>query len=149
MLEGLEPAQVAGAMREADLFVNPSHAEAVPLVVQEAMCAGTPWLATPECGAVHDWAGGVILPLEDFGSAIDRLLADPDRLRALGRAGRAHWEACFHYDVAAECYDALLRGGDRVPEYAAPGEAVALTDELRAACYEALIAPGRVHAGVA
>jgi glycosyltransferase involved in cell wall biosynthesis len=141
MIPGLQPAEVAGALREADLFVNPSKAEAVPLIVQETMCAGTPWLATPECGAVHDWAGGVILPLEDFGPAIDHLLAQPETLRALGAAGRAHWEACFHYGVAAECYDALLRGSRTVPEFPAPADALALTDRVRDEVYEALVAP--------
>jgi glycosyltransferase involved in cell wall biosynthesis len=146
---GLSPRRVAAAMREADLFVCPSHSDAVPLVIQESMCHGLPWVATPGCGAVHDWAGGVILPVGDFGVAVDQLLADREALAALGAAGRAHWEACFNYGVAPRCYDALLRGASAVPDFPAPPDALAATDAVRSAVYEALIAPLRTPAGAA
>jgi glycosyltransferase involved in cell wall biosynthesis len=136
---GMEPAKVAATMLEADLFLCPSHSDAVPLVIQESMCHGLPWVATPGCGAVHDWAGGVILPVEDFGVAIDHLLGDRDSLAALGSAGRAHWDACFNYGVAPQCYDALLRGAAAVPDFPAPPDALATTDAIRRDVYEALI----------
>jgi glycosyltransferase involved in cell wall biosynthesis/tetratricopeptide (TPR) repeat protein len=141
---GMQPRKVAAAMREADLFVCPSHSDAVPLVIQESMCHGLPWIATPGCGAVHDWAGGVILPVRDYGTAIDVLLGDRDLLRELGAAGRSHWEACFNYGVAPRCYDALLRGAPAVPDFPPPADALAVTDRIRTQVYEALI--GRRHA---
>ena len=141
-MPGFAPDEVAAAMRAADVFLCPSHSDAVPLVVQESMCAGLPWVATPAAGAVHDWAGGLILPVEDFGAAVDHLLATPDALATLGANGRAHWERCFHYDVAGACYDALLRGADRPPVFPAPADALAETAAVRAAAYDALVHDG-------
>lgn len=139
LVPGFAPEEVAAAMRAADLFLCPSHSDAVPLVIQESMCAGLPWIATPAAGAVHDWAGGLILPVEDFGGGLDHLLANPEALATLGRNGRVHWEACFHYDVAGACYDALLRGADRSPQFPPPADALAGTDAVRAAAYDALV----------
>ncbi len=144
---GLSPAGVAAALRTADLFLCPSDSDAVPLIVQEAMCAGLPWIATPAAGAVHDWAGGLILPVADFGPGIDHLLAEPDARAALGRHGRAHWEACFHYGVASRCYDALLRGASHPPAFPAPAAALEGTDAIRAEAYDALVPSARQLVG--
>lgn len=82
-------AEVVAAIRTADLLVVTSHREAAPLVVQEAMAAGTPWLA-PRVGAVEDFVGGLVVDnLEAMQRLAVDLLCDPQRRRALGAVGRS------------------------------------------------------------
>jgi len=133
---GLPPELVAAGLEESDLFLLPSRNDATPLVVLEAMRHGVPWIATQYCGAVHDWSGGLVLGLEDFGDAIDALLADAPARGRLGAAGRAHWEACFTWPTVAARYDALLRGADDLPPLPGPPEAAEATDAVRAELYD-------------
>jgi glycosyltransferase involved in cell wall biosynthesis len=77
----------------ADVFVLTSRWEARALVVQEAMAAGVPVVATRTGGlpGLVDGAG-VLVPVGDsaaVASAVDRLLADPAERVRLGAAGRA------------------------------------------------------------
>jgi len=137
----LPPARVAAAMRQADVLLLPSLAEATPLVLVEAMAHGLPWIATPRCGAAHDHAGGLILPVRDFGDGLDHLLSHPADRAALGAAGRAHWEAAYRWEVVGARYDALLSGADRLPDLPPPTTAIARTDAVRAAQLDALVDP--------
>jgi glycosyltransferase involved in cell wall biosynthesis len=139
---GLPGEVVAAGMREADLLVHPSISEGAPITVLEAMSASLPWIATPGCSAVHDHAGGLILPVRQFGEAIDFLLAHPEHRAALARAGREHWEHAYTYDVVARRYDTLLRGGRGLPELVQPEGALAATDAVRAAFYDAAAVAG-------
>ena len=74
------------------MFVLPSEWEARALVVQEAMAAGTPVVAT-DVGGLHDLVAGtgLLVPPGDpeaLAEATDRVLADPglrDELAASGR----------------------------------------------------------------
>ncbi|NHZ48676.1 glycosyltransferase family 4 protein [Desulfovibrio sp. XJ01] len=112
MLGPLPPEEATALIRDADLLLVPSQGESAgPLVVLEAMALGTPWVATPQCNAVHDEGGGVIAPLEDFPRIIGRLLARPDLADELARNGRAHWERCFRWATVAPLFDALVRNG--------------------------------------
>lgn len=129
------PQEVAAAMRAAKVLLLPSNAEATPLVLLEAMSAGLPWIATPSCGAAHDHAGGLILPLASFGEGIDFLLADELRARRLGDAGLAHWRSCYTWDVIGPRYAALLRG-EPVGPLAAPPRPLLETDAIRAELYD-------------
>jgi glycosyltransferase involved in cell wall biosynthesis len=137
LVRGLPPELVAAALAEADLFVLPSLSDATPLVILEAMSHGVPWIATQHCGAVHDWAGGLVLDPDDLGDGIDHLLADPAARERLGAAGRAHWEACFTRATVARRYDALLRGAAVLEPLPGPAAAAAGTDVVRAAFYDA------------
>jgi glycosyltransferase involved in cell wall biosynthesis len=110
-------------MRAAKALLLPSRVEATPLVILEAMSHGLPWIATPGCGAVHEHAGGRIVPLTDFLPTARALLADEPARRALGAAGQEHWEACYTWDAIAPRYDALLRGASELPPPAAPAAA--------------------------
>ena len=142
---GLPGELVSAGMREADLLVHPSVSEGAPITVLEAMSCGLPWIATPGCGAVHDHAGGLILPVRQFGPAIDFLLERPEALERLGAAGRAHWEAAYTYDVIAGRYDALLRGARHLPALEMPEDALAVTEAVRADFYEtSLLDPAAV-----
>jgi len=79
-------------LRAAEVFVLPSQWEARALVVQEAMAAGTPVVAT-DVGGLHDLVAGtglLVIPgdPEAIAEATDRVLAEPglrDDLAARGR----------------------------------------------------------------
>ena len=143
LIGGASPHTVAAAMRDSDLLLLPSSAEATPLVLVEAMSRSLPWIATPACGAAHDHAGGLIVPLADFGSGIDHLLAEPAAREELGRAGHAHWKACYRWEEVCGRYDALLRGAAALGELAGPAEALEATDDVRAAHYDSLVGGAR------
>lgn len=76
---------------EADVFALPTHADAVPWAVLEAMAAGLPVVAS-EVGAIPELLGegGETVPpgdAEALGAALRRL-GDPERRRRLGEAAR-------------------------------------------------------------
>jgi glycosyltransferase involved in cell wall biosynthesis len=91
----LDPIAVRRLHVVADLLVHPSHFEARPTVIYEAMAAGTPVLASNVGGIpemVVDGETGVLVPAHDpttLSRTLDTLLDDPERLRVMGEAGLA------------------------------------------------------------
>lgn len=87
-------AQVAEWLSRADVFVLPSLAEGVPIVLMEAMAAGVPVVATNVGGTgelVVDGENGFLVPptvTDALVSRIRQLLDDPRLRSRLGRAGR-------------------------------------------------------------
>lgn len=84
-------------LRAAELFVIPSAWEARALVVQEAMAAGTPVVAT-DVGGLHDLVSGtglLVIPGDPgaVAKAADRVLADPGLRDDLAARGRVVAEA--------------------------------------------------------
>jgi glycosyltransferase involved in cell wall biosynthesis len=77
---------------EADVFALPTHADAVPWAVLEAMAAGLPVVASG-VGAIPEMVGdaGEVVPAGDAGAltAALRRLHDPERRRQLGEAAQA------------------------------------------------------------
>jgi glycosyltransferase involved in cell wall biosynthesis len=132
------PEVVAGGLCEADAFLLPSLSDTSPVVVAEAMSRGVPWVATPYC-TLEDHAGGLIARVDDFGLAVEFLLADAEARRALGEAGRRHWEEAMSYPVVGARVDALLRGADLLAPVCAPPGARDVTDRLRAAFLDGLV----------
>lgn len=100
------PEAVAEALAGADVFVLPSFAEGVPVVLMEAMASRTPVVATRVGGVqelVEDGVSGLTVPPGDpaaLEAALARLLDDPDLRARMGEAGRATVTAEF--DAAAE-----------------------------------------------
>jgi len=101
----------------SDLLVLPSLYEGLPNVVLEAMRFGKPVVATAAPGTtelvVHGQTG-LLVPVKDhvaLARAIRDVVDDPDRGRALGRAGRARVESGFTADRMierfAELYETL------------------------------------------
>jgi glycosyltransferase involved in cell wall biosynthesis len=101
---------MADLMREAAILVMPSRIaprgdrDGIPNVVLEAMAIGRPVVATRVSGipeAVEDRRTGVLVAPDDAGAlaaALDRLLADPDGVAAMGRA--AHAAALERFELA-------------------------------------------------
>lgn len=102
-LLGYRPnAELPALLASADLFVMPSLChEAFPLTIIEALACGLPALATDVGGiprAVTHNQTGALLPMGDlpaWTAALDRLLGDPRRLRAMGALARQVAQARF------------------------------------------------------
>ena len=105
---------VAQALSRADLFVLPSFAEGVPVVLMEAMAAGVPVVTTqiagiPELVAQGD--SGLLVPpgnAQALQDAIGTLLADPVRRKAMGETGRARVAAEFNIRTEAARLSSLF-----------------------------------------
>ena len=108
--------EVAAELAAADLFVLPSFAEGVPVVLMEAMATGLPVIATRIAGIpelVEEGVSGLLVPPGDavaLAAAIGELLADPDRRAAMGRAGRAKVAAEFDQATEAALLGRLIDG---------------------------------------
>jgi glycosyltransferase involved in cell wall biosynthesis len=98
------PALLAGC----DVFCLPSSAEGLPLVVLEAMAAGKPVVATAVGGVpelvIHGETGLLVAPgdVDALRRALADLLADPERARRLGDAGRERVRASFTAEAASD-----------------------------------------------
>lgn len=86
---------------EADVFVLPTHGDATPFAILEAMASSLP-VVTTRVGAldelVEDGVTGHLIPPGDPKALVDTLTAlaaDRGRVSALGRAGRAVVEERF------------------------------------------------------
>ncbi len=91
-----------------DLFVFPSQAEGLGLVLLDAMAASKPIVASKIAGTtevVVDGETGILYPVGDvdrLAEAIDRLLRDPQERERMGRSGRMRAEECFDAAVCME-----------------------------------------------
>jgi glycosyltransferase involved in cell wall biosynthesis len=87
-------ADVGGFLAAVDVFVFPSHQEALPLALLEAMAAGLPIVATTVGGipeAIEDGVSGLLVPPRQpdaVAGALRRLAADPALARRLGDEAR-------------------------------------------------------------
>ena len=115
------------AYADADIFCLPSLEEGFSLAVLEAMGMGLPVVITAETGAtdrVEAGREGFVVPGRDpvaLGEALESLIADPDRRRAMGEAARRRiaqdttW--ADYGDRAVAAYRQLL--GEHAPTVAA------------------------------
>ncbi|MGI9598347.1 MAG: glycosyltransferase [Acidimicrobiales bacterium] len=94
-------AEVAALLPEADIFVLPSYAEGVPVVVMEALATGIPVVATFVGGMaelVEDGVTGFLVRPGDpsqLADRIGRLVGDRALRERMGTAGRAKVVADF------------------------------------------------------
>lgn len=112
-----------------DVCVHPSHLDAFPTTLIEALAASVPIVATRVGGIpeiVQDGRTGVLLPAPpqaaDLADALERLLADPAGAAELAAAGRAEYLARFTSEpwvrATRALYDEVLAGA---PRRAGPG----------------------------
>lgn len=113
-----ERADVPEVMRALDCFALPSLAEGVSNTILEAMSSGVAVVATDVGGnaeLVAHGRSGEIVPsadVEALAASLVRMACDPERTRAMGRAGREDVEQRFSLQAMvsayAGLYDALL-----------------------------------------
>lgn len=123
---------VAEALSNTDIFVLPSFAEGVPVVLMEAMAAQVPVLTTRIAGVpelVEDGLSGRLVPPGDgaaLKAALTDLLADPDLRRELGAKGREKVTQDFNIHLEAKRLSQLFCA------YATPGKPPAKRPEVDA-----------------
>ncbi len=123
LVEGLAPAEMPPMYAAADVFVMPSITtpmvkEPWGLACNEAMCQGTPVIATDAVGAVagglvQDGKTGLVVPEGDshaLRSALESLLRDEALASRLGAKGRAR--------VVLTNYENMVAGFKAAIEYA-------------------------------
>jgi glycosyltransferase involved in cell wall biosynthesis len=103
-------------LRAADVFVQPSRSEGLPLAVLEAMAVGLPVVASRVGGipeAVRDGETGVLVPPSQpaaLAEELRKLLESPERRLELARAGRRRVREAFSLEAMLEKYLALYAG---------------------------------------
>lgn len=86
---------VRAQFQQADIFVLPSLAEGIPVVLMEAMSSGVPCVSTPVNGIPeliqHERTGLLATPgdLDSLCTQLQRLIQDPALRQKLARAGHA------------------------------------------------------------
>ena len=113
-------ARVPEVLASADVHVVPLKrglaASSVPSKTYAALAAGRPLLASIDEGSevarvVEESGAGLAVPpddLEAFVAAVEELVDDPERRRAMGDRGRAWAERCASPASAAEAYARLF-----------------------------------------
>ena len=109
--------QVAEWLAAADVAVVPSvrddagNVDGLPNIVLEALVSGTPVVATPVGGiptVAVDGETALVVPESDAAAlarAIERLLAEPDRSRAIGRSARDRIRRTHDWPRVAERFE--------------------------------------------
>jgi glycosyltransferase involved in cell wall biosynthesis len=104
-------AELGAHYSAADVLVFPTLGDGFGLVIQEAMCSGTPVVTTPSSGGpecIEHGVDGWVDPAGDIDALVARLrecAANRDRLFTMGQAARAHAERW----TWADAEHALLR----------------------------------------
>jgi glycosyltransferase involved in cell wall biosynthesis len=106
IVEGTDPGAVARAIAAADLFLFTSRVECAPLVILEAMAAGTPWVSY-DVGNVSELPGGVVAG--SFRELVDGAREVLHGCRPeLGPAGRQAWEANHRWEKIVPRYESVF-----------------------------------------
>ncbi len=115
----LSDEEVGPLMRSADLFVFPTLADTLPLVVLEAMAEGLPVVASAVGGIPYQLQGGcgILVPpgeIDALADAVTDLFAHPARCAEMGRLARARVAEQFTWTSAASnalrAYEQVLAG---------------------------------------
>ena len=113
--------EVLELVERADLFAMSSirdakgNVDGLPIVVLEAMAAGTPVVASDLAGmplAVDPGRTGLLVPEKDsqaLADALIELLGDPERRRQMGEASRRKVVEELNWDAVARHHDRLYR----------------------------------------
>jgi glycosyltransferase involved in cell wall biosynthesis len=113
VVDGTAPGAVANAIAAADLFLFTSRVECAPLVILEAMAAGTPWVSY-DVGNVSELSGGVVAGT--FAELLDAARAILDGSRPeLGAQGREAWGANHRWESIVARYESVFEEVLRAP----------------------------------
>lgn len=108
------PGEIRWLLERSAALVVPSIYEGMPLVILEAMSAGTPVVASRVSGipeVVLDPQTGWLVPPEEpvaLATALAELLADPEGARQRGALGRQRLEARYRPDVVATLWESIV-----------------------------------------
>jgi glycosyltransferase involved in cell wall biosynthesis len=104
----LETERARNALAGATIFILPSHAEALPMALLEAMSWGLPVITTPVGGipqVIENEVNGLLVPPGDvdaIAAAIARLMREPALRERLGKAARQTIERSYSLDASVE-----------------------------------------------
>jgi glycosyltransferase involved in cell wall biosynthesis len=118
----------------SDIFVLPSLADPLPLVVLEAMHMGKPVVATRSGGAaemVVDGETGFVVPIGDssaMAQAIVSLLENPKRMKVMGQQAKDRVRTVFSYEQYIKNFERVFNEVVSWKKHENP-----LTEELRTA----------------
>jgi glycosyltransferase involved in cell wall biosynthesis len=122
--------QLPAVYASADLLILPSEFEPFGLVVNEAMCCGCAVAASDRCGAARDLVAPVcpefVFPagnIDALAELMKKAIADPARLKALGRASLAYIQTWSPERNIGAAVDAIRMGlirrrGESLPRVA-------------------------------
>ena len=105
----------ADVIEASDVVCLTSDAEALPLVLLEAMAGGRPVVATNVGGVreavIDSETGRLVAPgdVEGFSAALVELAGDPELAKRLGEAGRRRQEELFTVDRMVDAHYELFR----------------------------------------
>jgi glycosyltransferase involved in cell wall biosynthesis len=109
----LPKSQLGARYAAADVLAFPTLGDGFGLVIQEAMCCGTPVITT-ECGGgpecITDGVDGWLVPPRDIDALVERFryfAANRDAVFAVGRAARARAERWTSPELGAALTAAL------------------------------------------
>jgi len=115
---------MAAFFAAVDVFVLPSHQEAMPLALLQAMAAGLPSIATRVGGIpemIEDGVSGLLIAPKapkEIAGALTRLAADPALRRRLGGRARSVVRERFAEDRMIDSIASLYAGPGRVGQEA-------------------------------
>jgi glycosyltransferase involved in cell wall biosynthesis len=100
--------QIRAAYSAADLFILPSKEETQPLVVLDAMAAGTPFIST-DVGSVSELPGGLIAKNEpEMAALISRLAREMSLRTRLGNEGFNAASTRYNWNAVIDQYESLF-----------------------------------------
>lgn len=106
LVDGSLPGAVARAVCAADLFLFTSRVECAPLVILEAMAAGTPWVSY-DVGNVSELPGGLVAASPS--ALLDAAAQILDGARPeLGPEGRAAWQQSHRWEDIVPRYESVF-----------------------------------------
>lgn len=111
---------VPSILARSHAFALGSSAEGLSNAIMEAMAARLPIVATRVGGNAEllDAGRGLLVPYGDaaaLGDALERILADPERAREMGRRARAFVEAELSLDRMQSAHEAIYRRALEAP----------------------------------
>lgn len=113
----LDEQEILGLFCYADLFVFPSLADTLPLVILEAMATGLPVLSTTVGGIPHQVSSacGLLVPPGDalaFRNGFEQLVQNPEQLKSMGVNAQQRVKELFDWQqsatIAYKHYEQLL-----------------------------------------